>query len=98
MVVDDLHGSAAEHVGGAHEQREADLLRTRKRLLDGPRGGLRRRLVAEALRREVISRAKAREICDLAQVQPDEFKALVATVEQEPEQGPKGRRAHVPRG
>jgi len=55
-------------------------------------------LAVEALRREVISRAKLREICDLAQVPPDEFEALVATVEHEPEKGPKGRRAHVPRG
>ena len=54
-------------------------------------------LAVEALRREVISRAKLREICELAQVQPDEFKALVATVGQEPEKGPKGRRVHVPR-
>ena len=55
-------------------------------------------LAVEALRREVISRAKLREICDLAQVQPKEFEALIATVAQEPEKGPKGRRAHVPRG
>jgi hypothetical protein len=54
-------------------------------------------LAVEALRREVISRAKLREICDLAQVQPAEFEALVATVEPEPEKMPKGRRAHVPR-
>ena len=35
-------------------------------------------LAVEALRREVISRAKLREICDLAQVQPEEFRALVS--------------------
>jgi Zn-dependent peptidase ImmA (M78 family)/DNA-binding XRE family transcriptional regulator len=54
-------------------------------------------LAVEALRREVISRAKLRELCDLAQVQPGEFKTLLATVAQEPEKGPKGRRAYVPR-
>ena len=54
-------------------------------------------LAVEALRREAISRAKLREVCDLAQVQPAEFDALVATVEHEPEHGPKGRRAYVPR-
>jgi len=54
-------------------------------------------LAVEAYRREVISRAKLRELCDLAQVLPGEFKALVPTVEQEPEQGPRGRGAHVPR-
>jgi len=54
-------------------------------------------LAIEALRREVISRAKLRELCDLAQVQPGEFSALLATVEREPETGPKGRRAYVPR-
>jgi Zn-dependent peptidase ImmA (M78 family)/DNA-binding XRE family transcriptional regulator len=54
-------------------------------------------LGVEALRREVISRAKLRELCDLAQVQPGEFNALLATIEQEPEKGPKGRRAYVPR-
>jgi len=53
-------------------------------------------LAVEALRREVISRAKLRELCDLAQVQPGEFKALVATVE-EPGTAPRGRRAYVPR-
>ena len=47
-------------------------------------------LAVEALRREVISRAKLREICGLAQVQSEEFNALVATVEQEPEKGRKG--------
>jgi Zn-dependent peptidase ImmA (M78 family)/DNA-binding XRE family transcriptional regulator len=54
-------------------------------------------LGVEALRREVISRAKLRELCDLAQVQPGEFKAFVATVEQEPDKAPKGRRAYIPR-
>jgi Zn-dependent peptidase ImmA (M78 family)/DNA-binding XRE family transcriptional regulator len=54
-------------------------------------------LAVEALRREVISRAKLREVCDLAQVQPGEFKALVATIAKEPEKAPKGRRAYVPR-
>ena len=51
----------------------------------------------EAYRREAISRAKLRELCELAQVLPGEFKSLVATVEQEPETGQGGRRAHVPR-
>jgi Zn-dependent peptidase ImmA (M78 family)/transcriptional regulator with XRE-family HTH domain len=54
-------------------------------------------LAVEALRREVISRAKLRELCDLAQVEPGEFSALLATVEREPETGPKGRRAYGPR-
>lgn len=54
-------------------------------------------LAVEALRREVISRAKLRELCALAQVEPGEFKALVATVEQEPEKGPRGRGAYFPR-
>lgn len=54
-------------------------------------------LAVEAFRREVISRAKLRELCDLAQVQPGEFSALLATVEREPETGPKGRRVYVPR-
>jgi Zn-dependent peptidase ImmA (M78 family)/DNA-binding XRE family transcriptional regulator len=54
-------------------------------------------LAVEALRREAISRAKLREVCDLAHVQPTEFEALAATIEHEPEQGPKGRRAYVPR-
>lgn len=54
-------------------------------------------LAIEAFRREVISRAKLRELCGLAQVLPGEFKALVATVEQDPEKAPKGRRAYVPR-
>src|SRR6266545_2011755 len=54
-------------------------------------------LAVEALRREVISRAKLREICDLADVRPEEFNALAATVEHEPEKVPKGRRAYVPR-
>lgn len=52
-------------------------------------------LALEAFRREAISRAKLREVCDLAAVQPEEFKTLVATVE--PEKMPKGRRAYVPR-
>jgi Zn-dependent peptidase ImmA (M78 family)/DNA-binding XRE family transcriptional regulator len=51
-------------------------------------------LGVEALRREVISRAKLRELCDLAQVQRGQVKALLATVEQESEEGPKGRRAY----
>ncbi len=51
-------------------------------------------LAVEAHRREV-SRAKLRELCELAQVQPGEFSALLATVERET--GPKGRRAYVPR-
>ncbi len=54
-------------------------------------------LAVEALRREVISRAKLRELCALAQVEPGEFSALLATVEREPETGPKGRRVYVPR-
>jgi Zn-dependent peptidase ImmA (M78 family)/DNA-binding XRE family transcriptional regulator len=54
-------------------------------------------LAVEALRREVISRAKLKELCELAQVQPAEFEALVATVEQEPPKSSKGRRAYVPR-
>jgi Zn-dependent peptidase ImmA (M78 family)/DNA-binding XRE family transcriptional regulator len=54
-------------------------------------------LAVEALRREVISRAKARELCELAQVPPTEFNALVKTVEQESQKVSKGRRAYVPR-
>ena len=54
-------------------------------------------LAVEAYRREAISRAKLREICELAQVPPGEFKSLVATVEHEPEKGQRGRGAHVPR-
>jgi Zn-dependent peptidase ImmA (M78 family)/DNA-binding XRE family transcriptional regulator len=54
-------------------------------------------LAVEAFRQEVISRAKLGELCDLAQVEPEQFKALVATVEIEPERAPKGRRAYVPR-
>jgi Zn-dependent peptidase ImmA (M78 family)/transcriptional regulator with XRE-family HTH domain len=54
-------------------------------------------LAVEALRQEVISRAKLRELCDLAEVQPGEFNALVATLKQEPEPGQSGRGAHVPR-
>ena len=54
-------------------------------------------LAVEAFRREVISRAKLRELCDLAQVQPGEFEALVGTVEQEPDLGQRGRGAHIPR-
>jgi Zn-dependent peptidase ImmA (M78 family)/DNA-binding XRE family transcriptional regulator len=54
-------------------------------------------LAVEAYRREAISRAKLRELCSLAQVLPGEFKALVATVEHEPEEGSRGRRAYVPR-
>ncbi len=52
-------------------------------------------LAVEAYRREAISRAKLRELCELAQVLPGEFKSLVATVE--PENAPRGRGAHVPR-
>lgn len=54
-------------------------------------------LAVEALRREVISRAKLRELCDLAEVQPGEFRTLVATLKQEAEPGRSGRGAHVPR-
>lgn len=54
-------------------------------------------LAVEALRREVISRAKLRELCDLAEVQPGEFKALVAMLKQESDPGQRGRGAHVPR-
>ncbi len=34
LVVDDLHGAAAEHVGRAHDQREAELAGDGARLLD----------------------------------------------------------------
>jgi Zn-dependent peptidase ImmA (M78 family) len=54
-------------------------------------------LAVEAFRREAISRAKLREICALAQVLPGEFKTLIATVEQELEQAPRGRGAYIPR-
>jgi len=54
-------------------------------------------LAVEAYRREAISRAKLKELCELAQVLPGEFKSLVATVEQEPEKGQSGRGAYVPR-
>ena len=54
-------------------------------------------LAVEAYRREAISRTKLRELCELAQVLPGEFKSLVATVEQEPDKGQSGRGAHVPR-
>lgn len=54
-------------------------------------------LAIEALRREVISRAKLKELCDLAQVQPGESKALVAMLKQEPEPGRSERGAHIPR-
>ena len=47
--VDDLHRAAAEHVGRAHEQREADLGRASHRLLGRVGGRVRRRLVAELL-------------------------------------------------
>ena len=36
LVVDDLHGAAAEHVGRAHDEREAEPLRDGARLLDRP--------------------------------------------------------------
>ena len=34
LVVDDLHGAAAEHIGRAHDQREAELAGDQPRLLD----------------------------------------------------------------
>jgi hypothetical protein len=36
------------------------------------------------------------ELCNLAQILPGEFKVLVATVEDEPEEKPKGRGAYPP--
>ena len=54
-------------------------------------------LAVEAYRYEAISRAKLRELCEFAQVQPGEFKSLLATVEHEPKKGQSGRGAHVPR-
>jgi Zn-dependent peptidase ImmA (M78 family)/transcriptional regulator with XRE-family HTH domain len=54
-------------------------------------------LAVEAYRREEISRAKLRELCSLAQVPPGEFETLVATVEREPEEEPKGRGTYIPR-
>ena len=47
LVEHHFHGAAAEHVGGAHHQREADLARQRDRLLLGARGGIRRLLEPE---------------------------------------------------
>ena len=47
--VDDLHRAPAEHVGGPHEQREADVAGAVQRLRDRARGRIRRRFVAEAL-------------------------------------------------
>ena len=47
--VDDLHRPAAEHVGGPHEQREADLLAALEGLGDRAGGRVRRRLIAEPL-------------------------------------------------
>lgn len=54
-------------------------------------------LAVEAYRREAVSRAKLRKLRELAQVLPGEFKSLIATVEQEPEKGQRGRGAYVPR-
>lgn len=51
----------------------------------------------EALRREVISRRKFRELCDLAQISPEEIEALVATIEPETEGGRPDRDIHVPK-
>ena len=44
-----FHGAAAEHVGGAHHQREADLARQLHRLLLVARGGVGRLLQPELL-------------------------------------------------
>ncbi len=40
LVVDDLHGAPAEHVGGAHHERKAHLARERDGLVLGARGGV----------------------------------------------------------
>src|SRR5690606_805234 len=59
-VLDDLHGAAAEHVGGAHEHRIADGLRGFHCLLDGEDGGARRlgdaELLEEALEEGAVLR------------------------------------------
>src|SRR4029077_14615735 len=47
-VVDDLHGPAAEHVGGAHEHGEAEAGGDAARLLLGGRGATGRLRDAEA--------------------------------------------------
>ncbi len=60
--VDDLHGAAAEHVGGAHDQREADEVGALERFLQRAGGGVGRRLVAEAVEQRAEARAVLGEV------------------------------------
>ncbi len=51
LVIDNLHRPAAQHVGGAHHQRVANLFRLLNRLLDSGHGGVGRLLQLQTVYR-----------------------------------------------